>query len=90
MSDFSIETSLLDNLVADEGLYQSMILSFLLESSFLIAKGAQESRGCYGNPEVNGVYVRLYSSMTPQLCADRSVKVLGSKYTDLFCMTDAS
>ncbi|KAK3792936.1 hypothetical protein RRG08_064199, partial [Elysia crispata] len=34
-------------------------------------RGAQESRGCYDDPGVDAVYIRLYSSMTPQLCMDR-------------------
>ncbi|GFN91402.1 wsc domain-containing protein 1 [Plakobranchus ocellatus] len=35
------------------------------------ARGPQEYRGCFDDPEVDAVYTRLYSSMTPQLCMDR-------------------
>ncbi|GFR70423.1 WSC domain-containing protein 2 [Elysia marginata] len=35
------------------------------------ARGAQESRGCYDDPAVDAMYIRLYSSMTPQVCMDR-------------------
>ncbi|RUS89299.1 hypothetical protein EGW08_002906 [Elysia chlorotica] len=35
------------------------------------ARGPQESRGCFKDPEVDAVYSRLYASMTPQLCMDR-------------------